>query len=250
MAQELKKQLNFNSKIFNVLNYNIQSLQHKIDQLNLQVIEHNIDIICLTETWLCEGQLEFLNLHNFKIGAHYCRHVNKHGGVLIATKSNYKCTSLKKLTELSIERDAEFAGLYLANIDAVILGLYRSPMGSLDIFFDRLAEVLNCITDDFCDKKIIVAGDFNINFLVDTRLTKSITDLFSSYGLFKVFHDASRVSNSTETCIDNIFLNTNYQNCKTEELHMSDHLAQFISLYVPHLKLKKLLEERLQLERI
>lgn len=39
-------------KEFKMVHLNIRSLVHIIDLLNLTLVETNLDIICLTETWL------------------------------------------------------------------------------------------------------------------------------------------------------------------------------------------------------
>lgn len=227
LAQE-----NFNSrngKVFSIMNLNVQSILNKVDQLNLQVVEHNIDIICLTETWLRENQLNYIGLSNYKIGGQYCRKINKHGGIILATRENWKVTTLDKIKDLSIEKDAEFAGMYITNINTVVVGVYRSPTGTMDVFLRQFTEVLLFLAENFGNQRIIVSGDFNINFMLDNKESKSVMNLCDSFGVKGKFFEASRISKTTKTCIDNIFTNCVSSHSTTKELHVSDHQAQILT---------------------
>lgn len=72
----------------------------------------------------------------------------------------------------------------------IIINIYRSPLGCINTFHEKL----ECILNDTCKKynkyKTVVVGDFNINFL-DQSKAKNIINLFGSYNLTQVIHGAT-----------------------------------------------------------
>ena len=59
--------------------------------------------------------------------------------------------------------------------------------------------------DKYGEMEMIVAGDYNINFLIASGELQMLENLMESYGLFKSFNQPSRIGKTSSTCIDNIF---------------------------------------------
>lgn len=79
--------------------------------------------------------------------------------------------------------------------------------------------------------KIVFA--FNINFRREYSCRLEFCNVMRAFGLMQVMTEPSRVTNSTATCIDNIFTNVTEDFMLKREsfnLHISDHLAQQIKM--------------------
>jgi hypothetical protein len=122
--------------------------------------------------------------------------------------------------------------LYLPNCTVSILNIYRSPFGNFEYFFNKLETLLNCISIN--SSELIICGDFNVNFLENTTHKQLLNSLLATYGLYSTIHFPTRITNSSASTIDNIFINTVKLNDFT--VHplingVSDHDAQIIVLH-------------------
>lgn len=206
---------------------NVQCLSNKIDQLSLFLNKFNFDILCLSEHWLTEHKLKLINIPGYSIGSSFCRSVSVHGGVAIFVKDKLKCKPLE-LTYFNDELNSEFCGIEVPVIKTLVITTYRSCVGDIGIFLTNLENLLSRYSAD--GKKIILVGDFNINFrLISPDLT-DLTCLINSFGLFATISDFTRISKQSASCIDNILTNIPDECIKTGVLEpcLSDHLGQFI----------------------
>ena len=77
---------------------------------------------------------------------------------------------------------------------------------------------------------VVVTGDFNINFNLNSTTKQNFMDLINSYGLTQQIFDNTRQA----ACLDNIFVNfMGVINFKTEVIDavLSDHRTISISTY-------------------
>ena len=68
---------------FKILHQNIRRLFHKTDEFLYSITLTSPHVLCLTEHHLWTEELEMINLTNYILGAQYCRHSYKQGGVSI-----------------------------------------------------------------------------------------------------------------------------------------------------------------------
>ena len=80
--------------------------------------------------------------------------------------------------------------------------------------------------------KLIVAGNFNVNFTETSHDRDELLRLFASFGLGKVFDQLSRVGKTSATCIVNIFQSDAAViiNSDTENRHLFDHYDQILTI--------------------
>jgi hypothetical protein len=55
---------------------------------------------------------------------------------------------------------------------------------------------------------LIVCGDFNVNYLVDDKKKQLLNGLLQTFNLFSVVHFPTRICSTTQTLVDNIFIDT------------------------------------------
>ncbi|KAK9743983.1 hypothetical protein QE152_g8165 [Popillia japonica] len=99
---------------------------------------------------------------------------------------------------------------------------------------DKLEVILVNIHERYTSLKLLVAGDFNVNFLAQTPERSQLVNCLLSFGLHIVFEEPSRITNTAATCIDNICTNSNIADMTGEvmTLHLSDHFSQLLQISI------------------
>jgi len=123
-----------------------------------------------------------------------------------------------------------------------VIGLYRPPkIENFDEFIELLFEILLSINNN--EDIIIITGDFNIDLSQYSKQTNSkreINDILSCHNIKFVISDATRVTDKTSTCIDNIGITSN--SCayvsNTIKCSISDHYAVSIKCLLKNEKPK------------
>jgi hypothetical protein len=112
-----------------------------------------------------------------------------------------------------------------------VLSIYRAPSGNFDYFLKGLDTILNFLHDT--NLELILCGDININYLVDSNNKKQLDVLLSSFNLFSIVDFPTRIQSNSSSAIDNIFIDFhrlgNYTICPYIN-GLSDHDAQILYL--------------------
>lgn len=228
----------FRKKNLRLLHINIQSIRNKTNELEayLAAKEPNVEVICISEHWLKESELEYLKVSDFTVASFFSRTEFTHGGTLILIKKSLEFRSLNNLSRLSIEKHCEIAAMKIKLLNVIILTIYRSPLGDFNIFINNLEKLLSSVSND---SKIIICGDFNVKFNTGNPQNVTLIDLFKTFGLEQTINDNTRAMN----CIDNIFINfslDDYTSYVSESL-LSDHTSQTleVTIFNPNIKYQK-----------
>jgi hypothetical protein len=213
-----------------VLHQNAQIATNKISELEILSDEIKPDIFIITEHGFSKESIDFFKIENYTLITTCQRTLHKWGGVAIFTKKNLICSPCKNLHYS--EKDFELTGINLTNFhgeNLLIYGLYRSPTGNIDIFFDKLELTLTKIC--LGKQKFAILGDFNIDVLQTHKTeTKRLKDLLNTFNLDWSINTPTRVTSSSATAIDNII--TNLTNITTSVIvtSLSDHDAQTLEI--------------------
>lgn len=169
--------------------------------LSLFLESENIDIMCITESWLTEKKLHLINIDGYKKIAVYCRTNRTGGGILILARNNLNVKARTDVGKLSIEQDCEIGAIELSNV--IILVVYRSPTADINIFKSKLEECLEKLTNNN-NKYIILCGDFNVHFsIVDDR--NVLSDVLDCFLLKQQIFEYTRITPRSKSCLDNFF---------------------------------------------
>lgn len=219
------------NKKISIIHQNVQSIGNSVDAINMFLSEHS-DCICLaiTEHWKSTSQLQLHGINDFKLVSSFCREEGQHGGVAVFCRNSVKCKARKNLNELSVCSEFECAAseLFVNNQNIVIVSVYRPPNGSIELFLDKLEQLLTTI---FAENKLtFIAGDFNIELKDNNKHLADISMLLNSFSFSITINEYTRITHNTKSCIDNIFTNYEYE-YQTNILHsfISDHTAQKIT---------------------
>lgn len=127
-----------------------------------------------------------------------------------------------------------------------MVGLYRSNNNDIKSFISSLDHFLEQHSNNvYC----IIAGDININ-ICDQNLSNVYLNTMASYEFVYCINEYTRVTNSTQSCIDHIF--TRNIDISTIEAFIlkcvvTDHYATTISLDIPlNSEVKKNVRKKIQ----
>ena len=215
-----------------VLFLNIRSLPDKIDQLQdllstLKDKNYEIDLILICETFINDSNLGRCKLANYAFEEMHRQ--NKAGGgvgIFINTKLKYKIRN-----DLTIFDEGFFESIFIeldSKNKTIITGsVYRVPNTNEKQFIDKYSNIIEKINAE--NKDIIIGTDQNLDYLKCDRHTNTANflNLNLESGLLPLVTKPSRITHTTATLIDNIYVKSrNVQKSKTMLLvtDISDHL--------------------------
>ena len=168
---------------------NVMSLAPKIDEVNSVVINANVDVVCITETWLQSHIPDSVVAIN---GFNLIRRDRKeaiHGGVCMYIKASIPYTILGDLED----ENGSFEVLWIKlrptrlprGISSIIAGVvYHPPQAINSMMLDYLTKCLMDLESKYPNCGLLVLGDFN--HLNDARLK-------SNFNLKQIVHFPTRV---------------------------------------------------------
>jgi hypothetical protein len=211
-----------------LVHQNINRFSGKINDVELFLDRTNVDILCLTETWLKSDRMSF-NVKNYRVASVFSRVSAMGGGCMLLLKNGFKFKERTDLVGYSVERTCEIASVELQ--DFLVICIYRPPSSSNFSSFLAITEIL--LQKIFLSKKAtLICGDFNIDLLSDTVERNNLVSLLKCYNLEYLFNEPTRVTLQSSTCIDNVFINNK---CKIKSKSLvtgmpSDHMGQMVEL--------------------
>lgn len=179
-----------------------------------------MDVVVLSETWRLEQVGDFV-ISDFSL-YHNNSYYNQNDGLAMYVKTSLNATSdIICLTETNLLRII----IEKNNSKIAVTGSYRSPstcvkqyIKDLNLFFDSLSnEVLE-----------IFVGDININTLGENLSLDSVIYQanLAEHGFFPYINRPTRVTESTESLIDHIFVKKSEKNLFTRHLVLQSFVFQ------------------------
>lgn len=147
----------------NILHLNVQSLSNKLGLLELFIDSENIDIVCLSETWCTDLNIDTMTLNDFHIASYLNRKNHIHGEVMICVKNDIFDYREVNTSNFALEMTMECCSIsFIINKSSYcLINIYRPPQSDITSFVYRLSTMLNDLSTryDF----IILCGDLNID---------------------------------------------------------------------------------------
>jgi exonuclease III len=176
-----------------------------VTEFLLSLPEEATHLICLTEHHLRDYELANTHIHKYKLDANYCRKNLKQGGLCIYVCESIKFTDINLLKHTK-EQDIEIVAIQL-NIQkrkVIIICVYRAPCGNFELFVNKLEIVLNSLHKH--NSEFIICGDININYFECSNKENQLDNLLGTYNLTDTVSFPTRITNTSVTLIDNIFI--------------------------------------------
>ena len=217
-----------------VLFINIHSLPAKFDQLNhiLSCFEDagiTIHFILLCETFLTEDNKSLYNINNYHLECENRKFSTK-GGVAVYYRDTFSCT---RNDTISINIEREFQSLFLeikTKTKSIMVGvIYRIPNTNQQTAISRYDTILSKLSS-LKNTDIILGSDSNFDYTkVDTHTNSSnLLNSFFIHNILPTVNKPTRVTHSSATLIDNIYLH-----CKDYSNTISGILLTDISDHSP-----------------
>jgi Reverse transcriptase (RNA-dependent DNA polymerase)/Endonuclease-reverse transcriptase len=226
----------FQNKFFKLISINAQSLAN-IDHANILrhlLIDSCVDLAAISETWLSSKHPDKLCAVQGYNLVRNDREGLRGGGVALLIKQNIKFKVLSSSPSLFDPANIEFicCEINLANSNLLVIALYRRPHTSctFNSFFTELQKHILHYDE------VVVVGDFNVNFAVETQATQELVTKFDDLGLNRLPIADTHTSYNSLTTIDAMFTTTHVNiNCfgKLPNL-LSTHEILFVVLNKPY----------------
>lgn len=208
-----------------IMHINVQCLSNKINALEILAHQLDVDILCVCEHWLGQN-FSIYTIEGYRTISTYCRTRYSHGGVCIYAKGNLDLKEDTFFKNTCIEKECEIVGAYSQSRNLIIVECYRTPNGNFNVFLEQIEKTLEYMQRNFNPQtKIVLAGDYNIDFLKQSRQGSSLSNLFGCYDLVQTINNVTRQTSGT--CLDNIFTNIDADEYRAEAYAacLSDHDA-------------------------
>lgn len=185
--------------------------------------------MAVTEHWKSGDELPAYVIEGWKLVSYFCRPSGCHGGSAIYCRSNISCKQRTDLTSLSVIRCFECSAVevQLGSSKYVIVCIYHPPTGNDELFFEKLYKLLIILTLE--GKNYILAGDYNIDLLSQTKESRTFVSLIEGFDARFTLNKPTRITSTSSTCIDNIITNLESGETTIIPSHLSDHTAQKFS---------------------
>ena len=199
----------------NIGHANVQSIIPKMDCINHVLKEQNLDIFCLSETWLTEIVKDrVLIFPGYQIvrrdrtapsDARRRAAPNRGGGVAILYRDTLNVTALPVVGSGPCE--TLWVNVSGGGHRAVTVGVaYRPPSSSLPDSLDDLYSQLHTVHS--AGKPVFLLGDFNINLLRPTEPSvRRYLSMLSDLSLFQLVTKPTHVNSISSSLIDHIISN-------------------------------------------
>ena len=212
-----------------VLNFNIRSIRKNFEAFSdlLGVSNNKFDVITLTETWMdTNSNIEDFSLPGYHPPIAQNRGDRPGGGVLIYLCDTFESYRLyTKHCHNDTYNNILTVSAYRDKVSYCISACYRSPSSENASFLDNFEKMVSGISN----LNSIITGDFNYNlFNMNVHAeTESYYNTMTSNSFRTVITKPTRISDSTSTLIDHIWIN-DMSNDKIESkiilCDITDHL--------------------------
>lgn len=228
------------------MHWNIQGIINKIESVQLYAGKHDIAVVGICEHWCSRAELDLLRLPGFKVASAYCRTGKGRGGSAIYLREGLEFEELGYLVDNSISSVCEVAAVFVNSFNIICLEVYRVPdNNNFEIFIECMYNVLSIMyTRNKSDVSVVLCGDFNVDFLVDSYYRSVMYNLLLCYNLKCTVMEVTRPSSvrCTGTCIDNIATSVHPERIVSafvEPTVVSDHYTVIVNMVLQTKNCKK-----------
>ena len=199
-------------KLFSICHLNIRSLQSNLNDFDMYLKSLNFEFsfIGVTETWLHDGNCDLYELSSYVFVERH-RHTRKGGGVGIFIKDYVSFQDRNDLYSIDDMFESIFIeidkNVFNKNSNIVIGVIYRPPNTDINCFNESLNVILDKLKNE--NKLCFLMGDYNINLLNSDKHnpTSDFVELMHSYSFLSLINRPTRITATSATLIDNIFVN-------------------------------------------
>lgn len=180
---------------------NVQSLVPKLDIINTEL--KRIDVLCFSETWLnSDISNDDLLLDGFHPPYRNDRIGRRGGGVAIYVKNNLHTTIRNDLAMFGLE--SVWVEIRAKCNKHVLVGVFYRPPDSCANVYNLIEHSLDQAVDTGVEN-IVILGDFNENYLVDTNTR--MKNIIARYDMVQYIDEPTHFTELSSSCLDLVIAN-------------------------------------------
>ena len=213
---------------YNCLHINIHSIPDKYDQLVRMLLDlkaYNIQVhfIMLCETFLTDKAVAKCKIPGYELIYENRKTLTK-GGVALYVSDMF---TAKKLPDVGVHVEGEFETVFAEVKDgdkSMIVGeIYRIPQTNEKLSLERFNITLSNI-QKFNPSSIIIGTDQNFDYM-NVNTNNNILTLLNTFvtcGMLPTINKPTRITHTSATCIDNIYIKSSKLNQLFSAILLSD----------------------------
>ena len=193
-----------------ILNYNIRSFHKNAPNFEsfLSSLKQYPQFLTLSETWNTACTVNLCSIGGYK-SVHTVRESHG-GGVSVLCTEDFQINKIDTLSLCNVNIEVCAANICKSNFSLIVLGIYRPPQGSVNIFINELESILS--NPVLRNKLVIISGDININIAnQDDRITSEYLAMLHSYQFLSTITVPTRFqpnnTNINPSILDHIAIN-------------------------------------------
>jgi hypothetical protein len=163
----------------------------------LSVDKMHINILCLTEHWLTEDQLNVVNIDQFRLVSKYCRISSKLGGSCIYVNNMIQSKEVPRFNNLGSDKVFEVSVVELLEFQTILACIYRSPDSDFYEFLNKSEALIIKVYSKA--KGLILCGDLNVNFLHQNGKLQELQNLLWMNNLTNVIKSPTRITSHSKS---------------------------------------------------
>ena len=231
-----KTDLMLDKTAFVIAHFNVHSVPnkfHDLQELLNALNEKNMfpDILLLCKTFLSEKNFSKFSFENYEM-VNMFRKSKSRGGVSILLKSNM---TFSERPDLSLFEEGKFESVFVeihrkGRCNIIVGEVYRVPGTSEDDFITNYDKIVSKVKSE--RKKIIVGTDQNLDYLKINQHgnTMKFFELNMSNNLIPTIYKPTRVTHTSATLIDNIYVDCELFNAMKSFIIRTDISDHFMCL--------------------
>lgn len=223
-----------NMKGIRIAHINSRSFLPKFEIIEHDFLDGNLEVLCITETWLKEhipnAMLLNKNYNLLRRDRKQQRELNgktkNGGGLCIYIRNNIVYEEVDLCDVLDI-KDIEFLIVKLViggNKTHFLVLVYRPPNSNVQVALDNLRMIIDRVRNAHPRGDLTLIGDYNINYL-NTRCKNvmAVKNIESLYGLVQLVKLPTRYTSITSSMIDLCLTNADNSHCYVVNYNLTDH---------------------------
>ena len=225
-----------------IAHINVRSLRNKVDHMEVYLKKFNIDILCVTETWLHSSiPTSLIDIPGYTFYRND-REGKKGGGVGMYVKDDFNSSAVDALNN-NCPVEAVWVEVKHSNSDSTIISsMYRPPSADHDYFSDMVNIIEKAL---HCNENVIILGDLNFDFNLDENFNSNpINYIENLFCMSQLINSPTRVTVDSSKIID-LILTTQpdkHKSSKVIPISVSDHymILTYLNKYKPKQKHKEI----------
>lgn len=227
-----------NDNSLNIVHQNIRSMRRNFDSFvsEISAWPSYPDIIILSEIWVKKEEALFYDIEGFELFLNANENYRA-GGIVIFVKRDRVTITGQEIPEIQAA-DTIRISFKFCKREFNILAVYRLHKFPINLFNTELQNYLSKLEKSKLLTNFMLIGDTNVDILnIENYDVDNFKIIMASFGFESLVNEYTRVTDTTKTCIDNVYvrvISREEVDCEAEVLKtdITDHYMTGVRLWV------------------